>query len=148
MALTFQTARPEDADTIFDLCKALIDRYEDLESIDYPKVLAWVRRKIDGNIESYTCVRCDGAKAGFYRTSIENSITELDDLYILPEFRNRGIGTFIVKKVCEESEFPVMLYVFNKNTGACALYERLGFRVWEYVGSSRKIMVWSPEEWK
>lgn len=146
MELTFAPAAAPDMDTIYALSKELIDHYEDISSIDYEKVLAWIRRKIEKKISEYTCVFCDGEKAGFYRVTVADGMTELDDLYILPEFQNRGIGTFIVNKCCAESKFPVMLYVFTRNTGAFALYCRLGFRVTEQVGTSRCIMVREPEE--
>ena len=70
---------------------------------------------------------------------------EIDDLYIFPEFQNQGIGTAVIRKCCE-SRLPVMLYVFTRNTGAFALYRRLGFRVTETIGNSRCIMVRNPEE--
>lgn len=146
MELTFAPAAGPDIDIIYSLSKDLIDRYEDIGSIDYEKVLAWVRRKIEKKISEYTCVFCDGTKAGYYRVTAADGMTELDDLYILPEFQSRGIGTFIINKCCAESKLPVMLYVFTRNTGAFALYQRLGFRVAKQVGTSRCIMVRAPEE--
>ena len=40
--LTYRTAQAEDIPVIFSLSKDLIDRYEDLSSIDYEKVMAWM----------------------------------------------------------------------------------------------------------
>ena len=65
---------------------------------------------------------------------------ELDDLYVLPEYRRRGIGTMIIEKCCSESDLPIFLYVFSGNTGAVSLYQRLGFRITESVGGTRYIM--------
>ena len=146
MDLTYAPASAEDIETIFHFCKDLIDTYEDIQSIDYGKVLAWVRRKIETNIAQYTCVFRDGEKAGFYRVCPAGAMTEIDDLYILPPFRNQGIGTAVLKKVSAETVLPLTLYVFTRNTGALALYQRLGFRVTETVGASRCIMVREPEE--
>ena len=146
MVLTYVPAEHSDAGTIFSLSKALIDAYEDTAAIDYEKVLAWVRRKIETNIGTYTCILCDGQKAGYFRLCPAGGMTELDDLYILPEFRNKGIGTAVLRKCLGEAVLPVMLYVFTKNTGAMALYSRLGFRIQEYVGGTRCIMVRSPGE--
>lgn len=145
MELTFSPARASDIDAIFALSKDLIDRYEDLTSIDYDKVLAWVRRKIEENIGEYVCVFCGGEKAGYYHLCPAEGMTELDDLYILPRFQRRGIGTAVIEKCCAETALPVMLYVFTRNTGAFSLYQRLGFRVNEYVGTSRCIMIREPE---
>ena len=43
MTLSYSPAQPEDIDQIDLLCKELIQTYEQLDSIDYPKVLRWVR---------------------------------------------------------------------------------------------------------
>lgn len=141
MELTFQTAQAQDADVLFAWNKDLIDRYETLESIDYDRVLAWVRRKLDGRIGEYTRVLADGKTAGYFRfVPGEDGMYELDDLYIFPEFQCRGIGTKIIETCCEQVECPVYLYVFVRNERAAALYRRLGFRVTQTVGESRCIM--------
>lgn len=145
MELTFSPADAGDIEPIFSLSKDLIDRYEDLASIDYGKVLAWVRRKIEGNIGEYTRVLLNGEPSGYYRLCPAEGMMELDDLYILPRFQRRGIGTAVIKKCCGETNLPVMLYVFTRNSGAVSLYQRLGFRVTETVGATRCIMVKNPE---
>ena len=145
MELTYAPAAPEDADLIFSLSKDLILRYEDLNAIDPEKVLRWVRRKIEENIGQYTCVLLESEKAGFFRFCPAGEMMELDDLYILPPFRSRGIGTAIIRKCCAGTGLPVMLYVFTGNTGALGLYRRLGFRVAETVSPTRCIMIKEPE---
>ena len=139
--LRCETAGPEDISVIYDLSKALIHEYEDIASIDYDKVLAWVYRKIENNIGQYSCVYENGQKVGYYRTADEDGRTELDDLYVLPTFRNRGIGTRILGKITAEAKLPVFLYVFKGNTGAIRLYERSGFSIEREVGTTRLIMV-------
>ena len=141
MELSFQTARQEDADVIFRFNQALIDQYEDVQAIPYEGVLAWVRRKIEENIHTYTRIYADGRHAGFFRFIPNGDQMELDDLYIFPEFQNRGIGTRILEKCCRESDRPVMLYVFSRNTGAWKLYQRMGFEIRETIKNTRYIMV-------
>lgn len=146
MELTFSPATDQDAGVVYEFCKTLIEQYEDLSSIDLDAVLHWCQRKIQKQIGSFTCVRLNGVQAGFYHFSPRDGMMELDDLYILPEFRRRGIGTQIIQKCCAETGLPVMLYVFMKNTGAVALYQRLGFQITQTVGNSRYIMVRQPQE--
>ena len=138
MELTVSPALPSDAETIFELCIALIDQYEDTASIDYPAVLAWVRRKIEKNISDYCRIHADGVHAGFFHFCPAEDGWELDDLYVFPEFRDRGIGTAVIRDCCKHG--PVMLYVFTKNTGALALYHRLGFREIGTAGTTRLIL--------
>lgn len=138
--MIFQQATVADVEPIFALSKALIDRYEDVESIDYDKVLQWVRRKIEGCIGEYQRVLAEGSLAGYVHFHQDGERMELDDLYILPEFQGQGLGTAVIEKCCAETELPVYLYVFIRNEGAVRLYERLGFRIIQTIGSSRYIM--------
>ena len=138
MDLTCSPAAPSDAGTIFELCKALIDQYEDISAIDYHRVLVWVRQKIEENISEYRRILADGAHAGYFHFCPAEDGWELDDLYVFPEFQNQGIGTAVIQDCCEKD--PVMLYVFRKNTGALALYRRLGFQEVGTAGQTRLIL--------
>ena len=138
MDLTCIPADKTDIGAIYALSEGLIRRYEDLTTIDLPKVLAWVRRKIEENIAEYRRILQDGLHVGYYRLAPDDDGWELDDLYIFPEFQNRGIGTAVIRQCCAQG--PVNLYVFTKNTGALALYRRLGFREIRQVGATRLIL--------
>lgn len=140
MQLTYQSAGPEDVPILYGLCKQLIDTYEETEQIDYEKVLRWVGRKIETQIDAYTVIFADGQKAGYYHFYWNaEKLWELDDLYIFPEFQNQGIGTAILQKCCACGK-PVMLYVFQKNQRAAALYQNMGFEIVKEIGKSRYIM--------
>lgn len=58
----------------------------------------------------------------------------LDEIYLEKEFRNKGIGTKIIKKVIEEND-KIYLWVYKKNRKAVLLYKRLGFRIEEETNS-------------
>lgn len=45
MKLTYDRATGSDIDHLYQLCKQLIDDYENIERIDYVKVLNWVRKR-------------------------------------------------------------------------------------------------------
>ena len=140
MDISYRRAEKSDVKTIYKLSEALIYKYEDIASIDLARVLAWVRKKIEDNIEEYRCIFADGKKAGYYRVHTENGETEIDDLYLFSEYQRRGIGTRVIEKCCAESELPVILYVFVKNYDAVRLYKRLGFEISETVRGTRYIM--------
>ena len=137
MILQYESALPEDVAPIFEQAKHLIDRYEDLPSIDYDAVLAWVKRKITQNISQYRVVSLEGKICAYYRLCEDG---ELDDLYVLSEYQNIGIGSAIIKKCILESKEPLYLYVFSGNTRAIRFYERFSFYVRETVGNTRFIM--------
>ena len=138
MKITCIPADETDIQTIFDLNRDLICRYEDTAAIDLSRVLAWVRRKVEENIAEYRRILCDGVHAGYYRLCSGDLGREMDDLYIFQEYQNRGIGTAIIRRCSVEG--PLTLYVFTKNTGALALYRRLGFREIRTVGATRLIL--------
>lgn len=139
--ITYNQADICDVEPIYRFCKQLIDDYEDTESIDYDKVLEWVRRKIEKFIDEYTKVCLSGETVGYYRFYRNgDGEYEIDDLYVFPEYRNRGIGTEIIKKCCSSVNASVMLYVFIGNEGAVALYQRLGFEIVRTVNGTRYVM--------
>lgn len=138
--LSYEPASFEDIPVIFAMAKDLIDTYEDIASIDYDAVIGWVLNKISRNITDYQCVLVDGIKAGYYRLSSEEGQTELDDFYILPEFRGQGIGTAVLRHCIAQTSTPMFLYVFKRNQGAIKLYSRMGFSVSEEVANTRCIM--------
>ena len=64
MTLCYEPACQEDLEPLFQLNKQLIEQYEDLSSIDYPRVLAWVRRNLQRNLSGVTRVLRDGILVG------------------------------------------------------------------------------------
>lgn len=140
MNIGFVNATQADIQPIFEQCKSLIDAYEDITSIDYDKVLAWLKRKIQTNISKYTVIMLGEEKAGYYCLDRQGDKWELDDFYILPAFRSRGIGTAALKAICNSADGCIFLYVFSKNMGAVSLYKRFGFETVEVVSDTRQIM--------
>ncbi len=141
MKLTYDRATGSVIDHLYQLCKQLIDDYENIERIDYVKVLNWVRKKIENSIDEYTTVYADGKKAGYYHFyKNEDGVYELDDLYVFPQFQGHGIGTAIIGKCCSSVDEPIILHVFIKNQRAVSLYKRLGFDTIETITDSRYIM--------
>ena len=141
MNLRYEPAQEVDIETIYTFCKELIEQYE-TDPIDLEQVLLWCKRKITASLAEYRRILRNGDVVGYFHLCPEEKgAVELDDLYIFPEFQNRGIGTRILEKCCRESDRPVMLYVFSRNTGAWKLYQRMGFEIRETIKNTRYIMV-------
>ena len=71
---------------------------------------------IDDKIIGSVCIR-----------DLENARL-LDEIYLEKEFRNKGIGTDIIRKIIENNE-SVYLWVYKENIKAVLLYKRLGFKI-------------------
>lgn len=138
--LRYVAATERDIQLIFDLSRSLIDEYEDLSSIDHPKVLRWVELKIRNNIQKYKVIVWNDEKVGYFCLDLQDDKWELDDFYILPQFRNRGFGTAVLADICKNITERIYLYVFVKNKGAISLYERFGFKSVQTVSNTRQIM--------
>lgn len=139
MDLRYMTATDADIEKIYGFAEELICRYENPGI--FPKVLPWMHNKISANINSYVAVYLDETLAGYYRFSADGDMYELDDLYIVPQLRGKGIGSCILHKCIKMAQGDIMLYVFNENKRAISLYERFGFSVVQQVSETRSIMV-------
>lgn len=140
MNLIYVPAENKDIEPLFQLNKYLIDRYENISQIDYSRVLTWVLNKIEKNISEYTCIFRDNQKVGYYRFHSADGKMELDDIHILSPYQNQGIGSEVIRKCIAETDLPIFLYVFVKNTKAIFLYKKLGFQIKETVSDTRYIM--------
>jgi ribosomal protein S18 acetylase RimI-like enzyme len=79
-------------------------------------------------------------KVGYFNLKKGTEEAELDDFYVLPEYRGKGIGTKVLSYCISQTNTPIFLYVFRKNTDAIRLYTRFGFSVSEEIGNTRLIM--------
>ena len=140
MKLVYKRAQIEDIQRIYELSKDLIDQYEDIQNIEYEKVLQWVYKKIEKNISEYSCIYVENTKAGYVHFSEEDGMYEIDDLYIFDEYQNQGIGTQVIHQCIDQAENVIYLYVFIKNERAVSLYKRIGFKITETIKDTRYIM--------
>ena len=71
-----------------------------------------------------------------YPLEVSEFVGVIDDVYVLPKFRGRGIGKRLVveslKKMKDKSVNAVRLIVLKENKTAIKLYEKLGFRIYRY----------------
>src|SRR4051812_18072351 len=62
---------------------------------------------------------------------------ELDQLYLRPDWRGRGLGDRFMALAKERRPNGLSLYAFQVNQAACRFYERHGFEVVDYNDGSR-----------
>ena len=70
----------------------------------------------------------DGRQIGFSRTFSDGaSVTYLADVYVLPEYRGRGLGVELVRATVEEGPYKDTRWLLHTRD-AHSLYEKFGFR--------------------
>ena len=137
----FVSAEQRDLPLLFQLNRQLIDDYEDISSIDYDRVLAWVQKNLETMLPHFRKILYDSVPAGFF--CLHEG--ELDSLFVFPEFQGRGIGSDVIR-YCQQQSPALFLYAFRKNTQAIRLYERMGFQISKEVGTTRCIMEWKNQD--
>ena len=78
----------------------------------------------------HSIILLDGEQAGRMIVVRTNQELRLTDIALLPEYRNAGAGTFLVKELQAQAgaaRLPVRLRVLKSNVAARRLYERLNF---------------------
>ena len=71
-----------------------------------------------------------GTDVGFLSTSNTAETLKVNQLYILPEYQEKGIGAACMKRIIDDANLeqkPVTLQVLKINIRATAFYQRLGF---------------------
>ena len=75
-------------------------------------------------------IQVSGIDVGIVAVVREPDCVKLNQLFILPEYQSRGIGTACMMRVIEDATalgFPVQLRVLKVNSRAVVFYGRLGF---------------------
>ena len=85
---------------------------------------AWQERKPD-------IITYDGKPIGTIATTESEDCIEIGQFFILPEYQNKGIGTYLLKNILEKADQLGMNVTlrFLKNNPAKSLYLRNGFRL-------------------
>ncbi len=78
-------------------------------------------------------IQLDGEDIGMFMTEVTDQFIYLRDIHIEPSHQGRGIGSYFLNKVIEQSSvlnLPIRLKVLKGNPTR-GLYQRFGFRVIE-----------------
>ena len=114
MKIKFENLTKEDCKDILKMFQGLVYKYEDLKSIDIEKILKWEERKLNEKIGEYFSILYCGDKVGYIHIYENMGITQLDDFYILEQYRNKGIGSKVLDVLLKIHSL-VELVVFKNN---------------------------------
>ena len=101
------------------VCAPLVHSDEDVRD--------WIRRHLIPAGRTTVDV-ADGRVIGLLAISKGTDCSWIDQLYLLPEWVERGIGTRLLELAQSKLLPPIRLYTFQGNERARSFYERRGFQ--------------------
>jgi ribosomal protein S18 acetylase RimI-like enzyme len=153
------TLRPvTDADSDFLLAVYATTRAHEMTLVPWTaeQKAAFVRMQFQAQSTHYAAeyptaqhavIYCADAMAGRIYLDTETETLHILDVTILPQYRNRGIGSQLLHQVLEQARAlgkPVTIYVETYNP-SLRLFERMGFQRAEEKGLSF-LLKWNPEK--
>ena len=109
--------------TIFDYAK-------NISNEEREQILSYVDRFTNKFLKDYRIIKNKNEKLGVFLVRDYEDGVLLDEIYLLPQYRNLGIGSDIIKNELKKHN-KMYLYVYKENVKAVNLYKRLGFHVFE-----------------
>ena len=129
--LRFRTARPTDSEFVYSVKKAAFREYvEQVWGWDDNHQRELHVRRFGSQV--VRIIRCCEVDVGFMATSRCPHTLKVNQLYILPEYQGRGIGSACMTRIFGEAGIEhesVTLQVLKMNVRGIAFYRRLGFSV-------------------
>ncbi len=130
-ALSIRKAHESDSEFVFTVKKAAFQEYVEQEwgwNENYQRELH--NRRFTS--QDLHIIQFCGTDVGFLATSRSPDTLKVNQLYILPEYQGRGIGSACMARVLNDAtlrQMPVVLQVLKVNIRGTAFYQRLGFTI-------------------
>ena len=125
----------DDIEKLINYKKKIIYEYaKDLSESEINDINNYVEDKVPKLINNYFNIVVDDKIVGcLLLTDIDDGIL-LDEIFLEEEYRNKGIGTDIIKNVISNNAI-IYLWVYKENLKAVSLYKKLDFNVIEETES-------------
>ena len=125
----------DDIEKLIDYKKKTIFEYaKDLSENEINKINNYVKNNVPKLLNNYSNIVVDDKVVGCLLLTDKDDGTLLDEIYLEEEYRNKGIGTNIIKEVISNNDL-IYLWVYKENIQAISLYKKLGFVVIEETES-------------
>ncbi len=133
--LNFRKAHANDSEFVFTVKKTAFRKYIE-------QVWGWddsyqrERHNKEFASHDFRIIQFRGTDVGFLITSCTSDMLKVNQIYILPEYQGRGIGSACLTRIIDDANLEqksVVLKVLKVNTRGIAFYQRLGFTI---VGES------------
>ena len=125
----------EDINRLIEYKKRTIYEYaKDLSDEEINRINNYVNGEVPKLINDYFNIVINNKIVGCLLLTNKDDGKLLDEIYLEEEYRNKGIGTDIIKNILNNNDI-VYLWVYKENEGAVSLYKKLGFIIIEETES-------------
>ena len=125
----------DDIEKLIDYKKKTIFKYaKDLPENEINNINNYVEDEVPKLLKNYSNIVVDNKIVGCLLLTDKDDGTLLDEIYLEEKYRNKGIGTNIIKEVINNNDI-IYLWVYKENVQAISLYKKLGFNVIEETES-------------
>ena len=125
----------DDIEKLIDYKKRTIYEYaKNLSKDEIDKINNYVKNNVPKLLNNYYNIVGDNKIVGCLLLTDKDDGILLDEIYLEEKYRNKGIGTDIIKKVISNNDI-IYLWVYKENIQAISLYKKLGFVVIEETES-------------
>lgn len=108
--------------------KTILNNEENISIEEKNKILKYISQTTSQYINDYQLIVVSNKIVGCLLLREYEDGKLLDELYLIPEYRNQHIGTSIIMKII--STFPIIyLYVYKENKIALNLYLKYQFKI-------------------
>lgn len=101
---------------------------DDLPKDEIMRINNYVDEHIPVEITDYKIIMCSNDRVGCLLVTKKDDGVILDEIYLEEEYRNKGIGTDIIKNILKNNSI-VYLWVYKKNIKAISLYKKMKFKI-------------------
>jgi ribosomal protein S18 acetylase RimI-like enzyme len=134
-------ARGEDYAILKNLNKALLEETGEYFSDAIFQQEALFKLLVNSENQMIIVAECEDKVCGYAITVISHmpnyDTVRLDQIYVNPDFRSRGIAQSIIDYIMEyakkEGIYEISLRVNSHNTSALNFYKRKGFKIEEHI---------------
>lgn len=140
--LTFREITPQDRELVIPMVEAFYHS----DAVDHPVDFSTLERSFQDAVDPNEpllrglLIQWDGTPAGYlyitqcYSAEVGGRCIFIEEIYLEPEFRGRGLGTQVMAWL--EKEYPTArrfrLEVTQANQGAIRLYRKAGYQYLRY----------------
>ena len=127
-----RAATPEDVDLTYAITRDAMQLYVEQTWGAWNEPEQWQKHQENYTPATHRIVLVEGSEAGLVATEYERTHLWLVKLYLRSGYRDRGLGTDLLRMVLAEAAAygkPARVRVLRVNTRAQALYLRHGFRI-------------------